>query len=118
MMKSRKLVVVMILMVTFLSLMVTCVKADDMGLLPTITKGNNQTGNNQAGNNQTSNNVINEPITGNNQTKNNTSNDTNANTDLPQTGVAGNTTLFVFITVCVASAVYAFIRIKKYNDVH
>lgn len=115
MMKSKKLIVAMILMVTFLSLMVTCVKADNEVFdMPVITTDKNQT---------TNNNKVNEPIISNNQTVNNqvantNDNNTNANTDLPQTGVAGDTTLFVFITICIVSAVYACVRIKKYNDVH
>ncbi len=39
------------------------------------------------------------------------------NNSLPDTGVAEDTALFVFITVCVASAVYAFVKIRNYKNV-
>lgn len=109
MMKSKKTMIVFILMVAFLLVMVTCVKAnDDVGQLPTISTGNNPSTNDQANNNQVNNENV-APVT------NNTN---NTNETLPQTGVAGDTVLFVFITVCIASAGYAYFRIKKYNDIH
>ena len=39
------------------------------------------------------------------------------NNSLPDTGVAEDTALFVFITICVASSVYAFVKIRKYKNV-
>lgn len=110
MMKSKKIMVVFILMVAFLLVMVTFTKAnDDVGQLPTIVTNNNPSTNTDV--NQDNNQTM--PIT-----SNNTTNNTNTNETLPQTGVAGDTVLFVFITVCIASAGYAYFRIKKYNDIH
>lgn len=113
MMKNKKIMVVFILIVAFLLVMVTGVKAnDDVGQLPTISTGNNPSTNDQVANNNQANNQNTAPII------NNTNNTNNSNDTLPQTGVAGDTVLFIFITVCIASAGYAYFRIKKYNDLH
>ncbi len=117
MMKNKKLIIVFMLVITFLALMVTFTKAADndneVGQLPTIDSGNNPSNQNSPTTNTpapiTNNNV--EPVT------NNSTNGTSQNT-LPQTGVAGDTALFVFIGVCVVSAVYAYFRIRKYNNIH
>ncbi|MCI9247517.1 MAG: LPXTG cell wall anchor domain-containing protein [Clostridia bacterium] len=110
MMKNKKLIIVFMLVITFLALMVTFTKAtDDVGQLPTIDQGNNPT-------NQDKTNNTPAPIA-NNNVEPVTNNGTSGNT-LPQTGVAGDTALFVFIGVCVASAIYAYFRIRKYNNVH
>ena len=110
MMKNKKLIIVFMLVITFLALMVTFTKAtDDVGQLPTIDQGNNPT-------NQDKTNKTPAPIA-NNNVEPVTNNGTSGNT-LPQTGVAGDTALFVFIGVCVASAIYAYFRIRKYNNVH
>ena len=110
MMKNKKLIIVFMLVITFLALMVTFTKAtDNVEQLPTIDSSNNPSDQNQA-NNTTA------PITNNNVAPV-TNNGTSGNT-LPQTGVAGDTALFVFIGVCVVSAVYAYFRIRKYNSIH
>lgn len=108
MMKNKKLIVVFMLVITFLALMVTFTKAtDDVGQLPTIDQGNNPS-------NQPTNTPA--PVTNNNVNPV-TNNGTSGNT-LPQTGVAGDTALFVFIGVCAVSAIYAYFRIRKYNNIH
>ena len=110
MMKNKKLIIVFMLVITFLALMVTFTKAtDDVGQLPTIDSSNNPSNQDQANNTPA-------PITNNNVTPV-TNNGTSENT-LPQTGVAGDTALFVFIGVCVVSAVYAYFRIRKYINIH
>lgn len=118
--KNNKLMIVFILVVAFLLLMVTCTKAtNDVAPLPTIVTGNNET-NNQTANNETSNNVeMNTEL--NNNTLNiseNTDNNTVKNDTLPQTGVQEDTTLFIFIGICIISAIYAYFKIKKYNSIH
>lgn len=116
MMKNKKLMIVFILIVAFLLVMATYTKAsDETGGLQLVTGGNNQNSlqneqgnNNEEGNNEIKgNNIAN--ISGNTNTANNTT--------LPQTGIASDTTLFIFIGVCIASAVYAYIKIKNYNNV-
>lgn len=113
MMKNKKLIIVFMLVITLLLGMVSFTKAADndneVGQLPTISTGNNPSSQNQANNTPA-------PIT-NNNVEPVTNNGTSGNT-LPQTGVAGDTALFVFIGVCVVSAVYAYFRIRKYNNIH
>ena len=46
---------------------------------------------------------------------NNTQNTASTNT-LPQTGVAEDTALFVFIAICIVSAIYAYIKIRNYKN--
>lgn len=111
-MKNKKLIVVFILIVAFLLIMVTSTKAsDDIGELPTIIT--NQDGNNaQAPLNDVNNEV------GNTNIAENTNKNTANNNTLPQTGVQEDTTLFIFIGICIASASYAYFRIRKYNNIH
>lgn len=115
MMKSKKIMIVFILVIALLLLTATCTKAsDDISELPTIvTNSENEQGSNNEQNNEANvdnNAVNNELATVNNETSNDET--------LPQTGVQENATLFIFIAICIASAVYAYFRIKKYNDVH
>ena len=56
-------------------------------------------------------------------TTNNTTNNTNGtnnvvnNTEkLPQTGLTEDITIMFFIVLCVASAVFAYVKIRKYNE--
>lgn len=111
MMKNKKLIIVFMLVITFLALMVTFTKAtDDVGQTPSIDTNNSPSLPVMKDNN------VPAPIT-NNNVEPVTNNGTSGNT-LPQTGVAGDTALFVFIGVCVVSAVYAYFRIRKYNNIH
>lgn len=115
MMKNKKLIIVFMLVITLLLGMVSFTKAadndNDIGQTPSIDTNNSPSlpvmdnGNNTPA-----------PIT-NNNVEPVTNNGTSGNT-LPQTGVAGDTALFVFIGVCVVSAVYAYFRIRKYNNIH
>lgn len=111
MMKNKKLMIVCILVIAFVLLMTNFVKASsDLPILniDTNDQTNDQpTNNNEQGNNQNVNDVT------------NTNNNANAgNNTLPQTGVAGDTTLFIFIAICIGSAVYAYLKIRKYNNIH
>lgn len=111
MMKNKKLIIVFMLVITFLALMVTFTKAtDDVGQTPSIDTNNSPSLPVMKDNNTPA------PIT-NNNVEPVTNNGTSGNT-LPQTGVTGDTALFVFIGVCVVSAVYAYFRIRKYNNIH
>ncbi len=112
-MKNKKLIVVFILIVTFLLAMVTCVSASDgVENLPIIDTNPNGTTANQPTNNElvTNNQENNAPVLNTNGVGNNET--------LPQTGVAGDTTLFVFIGICIASSIYAYVKIRKYNNIH
>lgn len=113
-MKNQKIILIVTLIVAFLLVMATFVKATNdtpLQAAPPNTEANNQVNNN-----------TNAPIIGNttnNNTVNNTTNTTNntATNTLPQTGVAEDTALFVFIAVCVISAIYAFVRIRNYKNI-
>jgi len=117
-MKNKKLMIVFILVVAFLLLMVTYTKAtNDVAPLPTIVTGNNEA--NNPSNNETNNTATNAEL--NNNTLNisgNTGNNAVKNDTLPQTGVQEDTTLFIFIGICIISAIYAYFKIRKYNSVH
>ena len=115
-MKNQKIILIFTLIVAFLLIMVTFVQATNdipLEINPPNIQTNNPT------NNEVNNNNTNAPIIGNttnNNTVNNTTNNTATNT-LPQTGVAEDTALFVFIAVCVISAIYAFVRIRNYKNI-
>lgn len=112
-MKNQKIILVCALMIVFLLIMTNLVQAtnsNDMVVNPPIGLNNEATtpANNQQGTLNVSggNNIV--PV-------NNTQN--SANNTLPDTGVAEDTTLFVFIAICIISAVYAFVKIKNYKNI-
>ena len=122
-MKNKKLIIVFTLIAMFLLVMVTYAKASDVDDLPTIVTDPNGTTNNSL-NNENANTPANNTNTSNTDsigvitnTSNNNANIGNNNT-LPQTGVQEDTMLFVFIGICIASAIYAFVRIRKYKNIH
>ena len=68
---------------------------------------NSNTDNNQANNNENT----------NNNAVLNANTDTSTENKLPQTGVAEDTTLFIFIAVCILSAIYAYKKVKDYRNI-
>lgn len=130
-MKNKKLLIVFILILTFLLANVTYVMAtDNVDQLPTIDidqdanneetnneqapDNNEQTNNEQANNEENNNEELNIIANEEDNEEENVANDEK----LPQTGVQGDALLVIFITVCIISAVYAYFRIRKYNDIH
>lgn len=130
-MKNKKLLIVFILILTFLLANVTYVMAtDNVDQLPTIVidpdanneetnneqapDNNEQTNNEQANNEENNNEELNIIANEEDNEEENVANDEK----LPQTGVQGDALLVIFITVCIISAVYAYFRIRKYNDIH
>ena len=125
-MKNKKLLIVFILILTFLLANVTYVMAtDNVDQLPTIVidpdENNEETNNEQApdnneqtNNEQANNEELNIIANEEENEEENVSNDEK----LPQTGVQGDALLVIFIIVCIISAVYAYFRIRKYNDIH
>ncbi|MGN1269840.1 MAG: hypothetical protein ACI4UU_03100 [Clostridia bacterium] len=123
-MENRKLVIVFVLIVLFLIAIVPYAQATGNELLIIVNNEENQLNiienneqnsilNNEVDNevnNVEQNTTINEP--------NNTAN-TQANNEegMPQTGVAEDTTLFIFIGICIASAVYAYTKIRNYKNI-
>lgn len=118
-MKNKKLLIVFILILTFLLANVTYVMAtDNVDQLPTIVidqdANNEETNNEQANNEENNNEELNIIANEEDNEEENVANDEK----LPQTGVQGDALLVIFITVCIISAVYAYFRIRKYNDIH
>lgn len=110
-MKNRKIMLIFIAIVMIIMAIAPVVYASNEEGLPVIETNedlnNSNTDNNQASNNEnTNNNAV-----------------LNANTDastenkLPQTGVAEDTTLFVFIAVCILSAIYAYKKVRDYRNI-
>lgn len=114
MMKSKKLVLVFGLVIALLLLVIVpSVQATDDNPLQIINgQSNNEQANDEA-NNEANNVVNNEENTV--PVINNTQNTASTNT-LPQTGVAEDTALFVFIAICIVSAIYAYIKIRNYKN--
>ena len=124
-MKNRKLVIVFVLIVLLLMAIVPYAQATGNELLIIVNNEENELNiieNNEQNNvlNNEINNVENnvEQNTVNNE-QNNTINNTQANNEegMPQTGVAEDTTLFIFIGICIASAVYAYTKIRNYKNI-
>lgn len=112
-MKNKKMILVVTLVIAILMLMVPYASATNDGELSVIKPGEN----NQTTVNNEENTV---PIIGgSNNTTNNVANnqDNTSGNTLPKTGVAENTTLVVFIAICIISAVYAFVRIRNYKNI-
>ncbi len=111
MVKNKKFIIVFILMMVFLFTNVTFTQASDkVEDLPVIDSDLNEPIIEPTQNNVENN--VEKPINTNND--NSIANDSK----LPQTGVASDTTLFIFIGICILSSVYAYVKIKKYNNVH
>lgn len=109
-MKNQKIILVFALVAIFLLVMANLVQATNniLQVNPPPEYNGQQSGNNAVGNNTPVNNA---------QANNTLPTNNSANNTLPQTGVTEDTTLFVFITICVASAIYAFIKIKNYKNI-
>lgn len=120
MLKNKKIIVVFILMIVFLLTMINFTNASDrVEDLPIVDSDLNEPILDPAQNNQptTDSNDTNnnEPVLDNNTNKDNS---VGNNTKLPQTGVASDSILFVFIGICILSSVYAYVKIRKYNKLH
>lgn len=121
-MKNKKCILVFTLIITFLLVLITNVQATNDNPLNIM---NINTSNNTTADTNNTNNTTNTNVTTNNTentapilTTNNVENNSNtANTTLPQTGIAEDTALFVFIAVCIVSAIYAFIKVRNYKNI-
>ena len=118
-MKNRNLIILFSIIIIALLIFVPYVQATSD--IPIISLNNQEEQNTQQ-NTDNTNNTANNEVTNvpniNTSTNNmaNVNNDNVATNTLPQTGVAEDTTLFVFIAVCIASAIYAFVKIRKYRN--
>ena len=112
-MKNKKIMLVFIAMIIFVMAIMPIVKASDNN--PFNILNEDDTNNNQNATNSEKPATNSEKPTVNNET--NTENTNVAENKLPQTGVAEDTTLFVFIGICLVSAVYAYTKIRNYKNI-
>lgn len=112
-MKNKKIMLVFIAMIIFVMAIMPIVKASDNN--PFNILNEDDTNNTQNATNDEKPAANNEKPTINDEP--NTENTNVAENKLPQTGVAEDTTLFVFIGICLVSAIYAYKKIKNYKNI-
>ena len=112
-MKNKKSMLVFIAMIIFVMAIMPIVKASDNN--PFNILNEDDTNNTQNATNDEKPAANNEKPTINDEP--NTENTNVAENKLPQTGVAEDTTLFVFIGICLVSAIYAYTKIKNYKNI-
>lgn len=112
-MKNKKIMLVFIAMIIFVMAVMPIVKASDNN--PFNILNEDDTNNTQNATNDEKPAANNEKPTINDEP--NTENTNVAENKLPQTGVAEDTTLFVFIGICLVSAIYAYTKIKNYKNI-
>lgn len=112
-MKNKKIMLVFIAMIIFVMAIMPIVKASDNN--PFNILNEDDTNNTQNATNDEKSAANNEKPTINDEP--NTENTNVAENKLPQTGVAEDTTLFVFIGICLVSAIYAYTKIKNYKNI-
>lgn len=112
-MKNKKIMLVFIAMIIFVMAIMPIVKASDNN--PFNILNEDDTNNTQNATNDEKPAANNEKPTINDEP--NTENTNVAENNLPQTGVAEDTTLFVFIGICLVSAIYAYTKIKNYKNI-
>ena len=112
-MKNKKIMLVFIAMIILVIAIMPIVKASEEN--PFNILNEDDTNNNQNATNSEKPATNSEKPTVNNET--NTENTNVAENKLPQTGVAEDTTLFVFIGICLVSAVYAYTKIRNYKNI-
>ena len=112
-MKNKKIMLVFIAMIIFVMAIMPIVKASDNN--PFNILNEDDTNNTQNATNDEKPVANNEKPTINDEP--NTENTNVAENKLPQTGVAEDTTLFVFIGICLVSAIYAYTKIKNYKNI-
>ena len=120
MLKSKKVLVLLVVLLLVIGAMSFAVKATDtpidLGDLLNSTSDANTTTNETA--NATTNETANETTT--NTTGGNVLqpalNSTQSGNDLPQTGVTEDITVMFFIVVCVILAIYAYKKIRDYKS--
>lgn len=112
-MKNKKIMLVFIAMIILVMAIMPIVKASDNN--PFNILNEDDTNNTQNATNDEKPAANSEKPTINDEP--NTENTNVAENKLPQTGVAEDTTLFVFIGICLVSAIYAYTKIKNYKNI-
>ena len=112
-MKNKKIMLVFIAMIILVMAIMPIVKASEENPFNILNEDDTNNTQNATNNEKPATNS--EKPTVNNET--NTENTNVAENKLPQTGVAEDTTLFVFIGICLVSAVYAYTKIRHYKNI-
>ena len=112
-MKNKKIMLVFIAMIILVMAIMPIVKASENN--PFNILNEDDTNNTQNATNDEKPAANSEKPTINDEP--NTENTNVAENKLPQTGVAEDTTLFVFIGICLVSAVYAYTKIRNYKNI-
>ena len=112
-MKNKKIMLVFIAMIILVMAIMPIVKASEENPFNILNEDDTNNTQNATNNEKPATNS--EKPTVNNET--NTENTNVAENKLPQTGVAEDTTLFVFIGICLVSAVYAYTKIRNYKTI-
>lgn len=110
-MKNRKIMLIFVTMIILVIAVTPIVKASNSNPLNIIDEEDQ---NNDVSNNDTQNTNNETPVVNNEP---NTENTNVAENNLPQTGVAEDTTLFIFIAICLVSAIYAYTKIRNYRNI-
>lgn len=122
-MKNKKITLAFVAMIILVMAIAPIVKASDSNPLNIINEEgtNNTATNNEELNTNTSNEATNNTNNTNGtltvDNENNIENTNVPENKLPQTGVAEDTTLFIFIAICLVSAIYAYTKIRNYKNV-
>lgn len=116
-MKNRKIMLIFVAMIILVIAVTPIVKASNSNPLNIIDEEepNNEVSNNEITNTNNETPANNETPVVNNEP--NTENTNVAENNLPQTGVAEDTTLFIFIAICLVSAIYAYTKIRNYRNI-
>ena len=112
-MKNKKIMLVFIAMIILVMAIMPIVKASENN--PFNILNEDDTNNTQNATNDEKPAANSEKPTINDEP--NTENTNVAENKLPQTGVTEDTTLFVFIGICLVSAVYAYTKIRNYKNI-
>ena len=119
-MKRNSLIkgILLVTVMAVLMLISNSVYADDQTII--LSEGNNSATNNSATNNSATNNSALTstltPTTVRDESATNNANNA-LNSNLPKTGIADNTIVFVVIGVCAVAAIYAYKKVRDYKGI-
>ena len=125
MLKSKKIIILLVVVAVIMSFMTVTVKASSGNILnlDDLLQGNT-TQNPDDGNSNVVANEVDEPTNNLNETTGNqagivqpntNSDNSEAANNLPQTGVTEDITVMFFIVVCVILAIYAYKKVRDYK---
>lgn len=118
MLKSKKIITIMVILFLLATLFVQVRASSDNPVDLPILSGNETDENAVTANEIAANQIAANEAAANSQViqpTTNTSGSSYANNSLPQTGVTEDITVMFFIVVCVISAIYAYKKIRDYN---